>query len=81
MYRVRAQHRSEGWSEIWREVPSASEAYELAHQLQGALWGLSSSDSLNDEWQGKDFYVTITDAKGKSAWQECARARCPTVGL
>jgi len=81
MYRVRAVHRSEGWSEIWKDVPGAAKAYELAHELQAALWGLNNDDKLNEKWQGKNFYVTITNKNGKSAWQECARARCPASGV
>lgn len=76
MYQVRKVHIHEGWSEVWREVASPSEAYELAHQLQAATWGLCNSDDLNKEHQGP-YTVHITRG-GKSAWGECSRARCPT---
>lgn len=81
MYQVRAVHRTEGWAEIWRETDSAREAYELAHQLQAAIWGLANSTELVLRWADQPFVAAITDKAGKDAWQECARLACPTVGF
>lgn len=57
----------------------ACEAYEWAHELDASI-----NIGMNDDQSDKSEHpciVTIEDDDGNSAWDECARARCPSVGI
>jgi hypothetical protein len=54
-------------------------AYEWAHELDAFInIGLDDNESNGNK---NPCIITIEDEDGNSAWHECARIRCPSIGI
>jgi len=67
--------------EVLTETISPKQAYELAHELDAAARFGRDEIGLEFNKDANPCTVVIEDEYGNDVWQECAKARCPSVGM